>query len=180
LRRPDIVRLIDRAVRLFGEARSSRRAVSVSEVAGRFSRGRGRGAEAGRRFHSRIWSLDPYAAAYEEVWACPLPLAWRFRFGWLYGVADQVVFEHGVPVAVIEYKSYEGARRAERVQAALYGLLVELLFCTRPRAYLLTPEGRKEVHGWEDLALLALKTIHASTQTLTTFPTKSQGSFHST
>jgi len=157
LRGPDAVGLIDRCLRLFEEARSSGRAVTVSELAGRFPRARGRGAERGRRFHlSRVLSLDPYAAAYEERWACPLPLAWRFRWGWLYGVADQVVFERGVPVAVIEVKSYPGARKAERVQASLYGLLVMLVFAVRPRVYLYHSR-LEEVPEWEAVALEALR-----------------------
>lgn len=156
MRRPDIVRLIDYAIRLFEEARCSRHAVSVSEFANRFSRGKGEGAETGKRFHSKILCLDPYAAAYEEVWACPLPLAWRFRFGWLYGVADQVVFEHGVPVAVIEYKSYHDTRMAEKVQAALYGLLVSLVFTVKPRVLLAGPWGHCELAEWLELSLEAL------------------------
>ena len=71
--------------------------------------------------------LDPYAAAYESVWASPLPLAWRFRFGWLYGVTDQVVFEEGLLKAVIEYKSYYNVNKMEITQASLYGLLACLL-----------------------------------------------------
>lgn len=159
MKKTNVLKLIDRALRLYEEARSARDAVSVSEIAGRFSKGRGKGAGYGRRYHSKIWSLDPYAAAYEPVWACPLPLAWRFRWGWLYGVADQVVFENGVPIAVIEYKSYPETGKAEEVQVALYGLLVELVFCVGPRAYLITPNGTKEVKEWKELAISSLSPL---------------------
>jgi len=155
----DVVRLLDRCLSLFEEARMSKLRVSVSEVAARFSRGRGAGAERGRRYHGRILQLDPYPAAYEEVWACPLPLAWRFRFGWLYGVADQVVFEKGVPVRVVEWKSYKGAGRAEEVQASLYGLLVMLCFACKPKVYLYESDVLKPLPSWEVTALVAISKL---------------------
>ena len=141
---------------MFEEARKSGNRFSVSEVAGRFSQGRGKGAERGRKYHRKILQLDPYPAAYEEVWACPLPLAWRFRFGWLYGVADQVVFVEGVPVKVVEYKSYRDARRSEKVQASLYGLLIMLCFATRPDVYLYEYDRLKPLSNWEATALVAI------------------------
>ena len=156
MRRVDVVKLLDRCLSLYEEARKSRDRFSVSEVAGRFSRGRGKGAECGRRYHRRILQLDPYSAAYEEVWACPLPLAWRFRFGWLYGVADQVVFEKGVPTRVVEYKSYRDTRRSEEVQVSLYGLLVMFCFATRPRVFLYEDGRLRPLPGWEVIALTAL------------------------
>ena len=152
--------LLNRALRFYEEARISRNKVSVSELAARFSRGKGRGAEEGRRLHARIWALDPYPAAYEERWACPLPLAWPFRGVWLYGVADMVVFVKGKPVEVIEYKSYSGVRKSERVQAALYGLLTELLFATRVDVYLSDGARTKRVEEWELLALEAISLIY--------------------
>jgi len=151
--------LIDRCLSLFEEAKRSRSRFSVSEVSRGFSRGKGKGAERGRKYHSRILQLDPYSAAYEEVWACPLPLAWRFRFGWLYGVADQVVFERGIPVRVIEYKSYRDARRSEEVQASLYGFLTMLCFATRPDVYLYEDGFLRPVQGWEAKALLSLSRL---------------------
>jgi len=153
------IELIDRCLSMFEKARKSRDRFPVSEIAARFSRGRGKGAECGRRYHRRILQLDPYSAAYEEVWACPLPLAWRFRFGWLYGVADQVVFVHGLPVRVIEYKSYIGAKRSEEVQASLYGLLVMLCFATRPNVYLYEYDFLKPLSNWEAIALIAISSF---------------------
>ena len=154
-----MVRLLGRCLFLFEEARRSREAYTVSEVSGRFSRGKGRGAERGRKYHSKILQLDPYPAAYEDVWACPLPLAWRFRFGWLYGVADQVVFINGLPVRVVEYKSYRGVRRSEKVQASLYGLLVMLCFATRPQVYLYEDGTLESLPDWEVRALIALSKL---------------------
>jgi hypothetical protein len=119
-------------------------------------RGGGSGAEAGRRLHRELWGLDPHEIAFAERWAGPLPLAWRFRFGWLYGVCDLAVFERGRLVRVVEVKSYGKVKRAERVQAALYGLLAELNFLARPEVLVETPEGSQLVEGWELLALDAL------------------------
>jgi len=144
---------------MFEEARKSGNRFSVSEVAGRFSQGRGKGAERGRKYHRKILQLDPYPAAYEEVWACPLPLAWRFRFGWLYGVADQVAFVHGIPVRVIEYKSYVGIKRSEEVQASLYGLLTMLCFSVRPQVYLYGDGRLRPLPDWEITALVALSKV---------------------
>jgi len=158
-RRSNVVELIDRCLSLFEEARESREAYTVSEVSKKFSRGRGKGAERGKRYHRRVLQLDPYPAAYEDVWACPLPLAWQFRFGWLYGVVDQVVFVRGVPVRVVEYKSYRDARRSEEVQASLYGLLITLCFATRPDVYLYEYDRLKPLSNWEVTALIAISSF---------------------
>ena len=53
-------------------------------------------------------------------------------------------------------KSYGKVKRAERAQAALYGLLAELNFLTRPEVLVETPEGSERVEDWEPLALEAL------------------------
>jgi len=103
--------------------------------------------------------LDPYAAAYEPVWASPLPLAWRFRFGWLYGVVDQVVFEGGSLKAVIEYKSYYNVNKMEITQASLYGLLASLVFATRPKVYVKALKKILEVKDWEIWALKSLRRL---------------------
>jgi len=50
-------------------------------------------------------------------------------------------------------KSYGGVKRAERVQAALYGLLAALNFLAKPEVLVETPGGAEEVEGWELLAL---------------------------
>jgi hypothetical protein len=57
---------------------------------------------------------------------------------------------------VVEVKSYGRVKRAERVQAALYGLLAALNFLAKPEVLVETPEGAEEVEGWEVLALEAL------------------------
>jgi hypothetical protein len=119
-------------------------------------RGGGSGAEAGRELHRQLWGLDPYEIAFAERWAGPLPLAWRFRFGWVYGVCDLAVFERGRLLRVVEVKSYGGVKRAERVQAALYGLLAALNFLAKPVVLVETPEGAERVEDWELLALDAL------------------------
>jgi hypothetical protein len=128
----------------------------VTELA-QGGRGRGSGAEAGRELHRQLWGLDPYEAAFAERWAGPMPLAWRFRFGWLLGVCDLAVFERGRLVSVVEVKSYGEVGRRERAQASLYGLLAQLNFLARPRVYVQTPRGPEEVQGWEELALEALE-----------------------
>jgi hypothetical protein len=127
----------------------------VTELA-RGGRGRGSGAEAGRELHGQLWGLDPYEIAFAERWAGPLPLAWRFRFGWVYGVCDLAVFERGRLLHVVEVKSYGEVKRAERVQAALYGLLAMLNFLAKPEVLVETPEGAERVEAWEELALEAL------------------------
>ena len=120
-------------------------------------RGRGRGVEEGRRVHKLIWGLDPYDVLNAEELATPLPLAWRFRFGWVLGVADLVAFKRGVPVSVVEVKSYPLVKRSERVQASLYGLLVMLNFCVKPRVLVVADGVEEEVRDWELLALEALQ-----------------------
>jgi hypothetical protein len=127
----------------------------VTEIASG-GRGGGSGAEAGRELHRQLWGLDPYEIAFAERWAGPLPLAWRFRFGWVYGVCDLAVFERGRLVRVVEVKSYGKVKRAERAQAALYGLLAALNFLARPEVLVETPEGSERVEGWELLALDSL------------------------
>ena len=122
-------------------------------------RGRGSGAEAGRELHRRLWGLDPHEIAFAERWAGPLPLAWRFRFGWVYGVCDLAVFERGRLLRVVEVKSYGRVKRAERVQASLYGLLAMLNFLAKPEILVETPEGVEYVEGWEPLALEVLREI---------------------
>jgi len=119
-------------------------------------RGKGSGIEAGRELHRQLWGLDPHEIAFAERWAGPLPLAWRFRFGWVYGVCDLAVFERGRLRRVVEVKSYGGVKRAERVQAALYGLLAALNFLAKPEVLVETPEGAERVEDWELLALEAL------------------------
>jgi hypothetical protein len=121
-------------------------------------RGRGSGAEAGRELHGQLWGLDPYEIAFAERWAGPLPLAWRFRFGWVYGVCDLAVFERGRLLRVVEVKSYGGVKRAERVQAALYGLLAALNFLSKPEVAVWSPSGEVAVADWEELALNVLIT----------------------
>jgi len=119
-------------------------------------RGKGSGAEAGRELHRQLWGLDPYEIAFAERWAGPLPLAWRFRFGWVYGVCDLAVFERGRLRRVVEVKSYDRVKVRERAQAALYGLLAALNFLAKPEVLVETPEGAERVEGWEELALEAL------------------------
>lgn len=131
--------LISYALERFEEARGSEEKVYVSEVARHFSRrhaGRS-GPGLGRRLHSRIWG-DPWAVLDLEEACVPFPLAWRFEFGWLLGVADQVCFRGGRPYAVVEYKSYRGVSRADAVQVLLYGLLTEMNFPGRVELLLKT------------------------------------------
>ncbi len=157
MRRPDPYQLVTAALSRYEEARRERH-VYVSRVAGRFSRGRGRGVEAGRRVHGRLWALDPYdVLEYGEV-CTPFPLAWRFRFGWLLGVPDRLCFRRGTPHAVVEYKSYGATRKAEKVQAALYGLLAQLNFATPIQVYLHT-NHLNCIENWETLALQALSRV---------------------
>lgn len=123
----------------FEEARSSEKKVYVSDVAGHFSkRHAGKSSfEAGRRLHSRFWG-DPWAVLDLEEVCLPFPLAWRFEFGWLLGVADQVCFRRARPFSVIEYKSYPGFSKADIVQVSLYALLVELNFAAKPQVIIMT------------------------------------------
>ena len=119
-------------------------------------RGGGSGAEAGRELHRQLWGLDPYEIAFAERWAGPLPLAWRFRFGWVYGVCDLAVFERGRLLRVVEVKSYGRVKARERAQAALYGLLAALNFLAKPEVLVEAPSGPVRVENWEPLALEAL------------------------
>jgi len=127
----------------------------VTEVAGG-SRGRGSGAEGGREVHSALWGLDPELILNLEVVSTPFPLAWRFRFGWLMGIADLVTFRNALPTEVVEVKSYDAIKSYEVAQASLYGLLVLLNFHTRPRVYVKTLRDKLEVKEWECVALDAL------------------------
>ncbi|MCC6039620.1 MAG: hypothetical protein LM563_04685 [Thermofilum sp.] len=151
------LRLVEAALRRFQAALESRsEKLQVSSVSRGFARGRGQGTAAGVGAHARLYGDVGWIVEHERV-ALPFPLAWRFRFGWLLGVADIVVFERGTPRAVVEVKSYSGVREYERVQASLYGLLAQLNFLARPRVYVQTPRGPEEVQGWEELALEALE-----------------------
>ncbi|MEM1810780.1 MAG: hypothetical protein QW407_03815 [Thermofilaceae archaeon] len=60
----------------------------------------------GRRFHRSFASMPLEPAG---RWEGALPLAWRFRFGRVLGVADSVVVD-GERMAVIELKSGEATR----------------------------------------------------------------------
>jgi len=109
--------------------------------------------------HARLLNLDPYDLFEQESWASPLPLAWRFRWGWLYGVPDEVVFERngsGYRVSVIEYKSCE-AKARERAHASLYGLLTMLNLATKPEVYVADSESLALVSDWELIACEALR-----------------------
>jgi len=131
---------------------------SVTQVVAGMRGGRGRGAEAGRDLHARLLNLDPYDLFEEESWASPLPLAWRFRWGWLYGVPDELVFErdgNGYRVSVIEYKSYSPMAR-EKAQASLYGLLTMLNLAVKPTVYVADSESLVSVPCWELVAYEAL------------------------
>jgi len=132
---------------------------SVTHVVSGMRAGRGRGVQAGRDLHARLLNLDPYGLFEQESWASPLPLAWRFRFGWLYGVPDELVFEQdggGYRVSVVEYKSYSPMAR-ERAQASLYGLLTMLNLAARPRVYVADSESLMPVSDWELVACEALQ-----------------------
>jgi len=127
----------------------------VTEVASG-GRGGGSGREAGRELHRKLWGLDPFDVVNAEVWAGPLPLAWRFRFGWVYGVCDLAVFDLGRLKRVVEVKSYGAVRERERAQAALYGLLAALNFLSKPEVAVRSPSGEVAVVDWEALALNSL------------------------
>uniref|UniRef100_A0A7J3X885 PD-(D/E)XK endonuclease-like domain-containing protein n=1 Tax=Thermofilum pendens TaxID=2269 RepID=A0A7J3X885_THEPE len=150
-------RLVEAALLRFQAALESRSGkLHVSSVSRGFARGRGRGLAAGIEAHRRLYGDVGWITEHERV-AIPFPLAWRFRFGWLLGVADLVVFERGTPRAVVEVKSYGTVGAGERVQASLYGLLAMLNFLARPRVYLQAAGRLEEVQGWEELALEALR-----------------------
>lgn len=134
--------LLSQALDRFEEARNSEKRVYVSDVARHFSkRHAGRSSSTlGKRLHSRIWG-DPWAVLDLDEVCVPFPLAWRFEFGWLLGVADHVCFRRAKPYAVVEYKSYEGVSRTDIVQVLLYGLLVELNFLSKIELLLKTGMG---------------------------------------
>ncbi|MEZ0345819.1 MAG: hypothetical protein ABWK01_04650 [Infirmifilum sp.] len=149
--------LLSQSLQRFERALASHeRKYTVTQVAGRYRRGRGRGAAEGRYLHERFWG-DLSLVLSEKIASTPLPLAWRFRFGWLYGVADQVLFVEGLPREVVELKSYGGFRRFEVVQAALYGLLVEMNWGVRPRVKLSGCGRVVEIENWMEEALQALE-----------------------
>jgi len=132
---------------------------SVTQVVSGMRAGKGRGVQAGRDLHARLLNLDPYALFEHESWASPLPLGWRFRFGWVYGVPDELVFERDggdYRVSVIEYKSYSPMER-ERAQASLYGLLAMLNLAVKPRVYVADSESLALVSDWELIACEALQ-----------------------
>jgi len=131
---------------------------SVTQVVSGIHGGKGRGVQAGRELHAKLLNLDPYGLFEQESWASPLPLAWRFRWGWLYGVPDELVFRRdgsGYRVSVIEYKSYSPMAR-ERAQASLYGLLTMLNLAARPEVYVADSESLVPVSNWELIAYEAL------------------------
>jgi hypothetical protein len=150
--RLDRYKLIRGALARYELARQSGRVYYVTEVAGG-SRGGGSSAFLGRQVHSELWSLDPDQILVVDAVSLPFPLAWRFRFGWLLGVADLVTFRDALPVEVIEVKSYDSVGSAEVRQASLYGLLVLLNFHTRPRVYVKTLRDKLEVKEWESVAI---------------------------
>jgi hypothetical protein len=119
-------------------------------------RGRGSSAKAGRELHREAWGLDPFDVVNVDRWAGPLPLAWRFRFGWVYGVCDLAVFDLGRLKRVVEVKSYGIAREREKAQAALYGLLAALNFLSKPEVAVWSPSGEVAVVDWEVLAFNSL------------------------
>ncbi|AKG39063.1 hypothetical protein MA03_07185 [Infirmifilum uzonense] len=137
------------------KARAAKDVYYVTEVASG-SRGQGRGVSEGRRVHSKIWGLDPFEVLNHSRISLPLPVAWRFRFGWLLGVVDQVLFVDGLPVEVAELKSYDGFKSYEKVQASLYGLLVMLNFQYRPRVSIIGMNEKLEINNWEEIAIEAL------------------------
>lgn len=152
-------RLLRASLERFERALASRSGkFTVSEAARGWGRGRGYGREAGVELHGRYWG-DPGFVLESEVAAVPLPLAWRFRFGWVYGVADQVLFRRGWPVEVAELKSYDRVGLYERVQASLYGLLVELNWGVRPAVRVVGRSASFVVEGWEELAVEALERL---------------------
>jgi hypothetical protein len=151
-------KLLRLALLRYERAKQSRDTYYVTQVASG-SRGRGRGAELGREAHREIWGLDPECILNLETVSTPFPLAWRFRFGWLLGVADLVTFKNAVPTGVVEVKSYNAIKKYEATQASLYGLLVMLNFAVRPRVYVKTPGNMVEVEDWESLALQALRYV---------------------
>ena len=156
---PSMYSLISAALQRWAEACEARRrgeqAFYVTELA-RGARGRGAGAVMGRRVHDQIWALDPYSILDRVEWAGPLPLAYRFTFGWVYGVADLVHFVRHTCVAVYEVKSYSTIREYEMNQASLYGLLASLNFCAKPRVYVIAHKQKIEVKDWEIRALSLL------------------------
>jgi hypothetical protein len=127
----------------------------VTEIASG-GRGGGSSAEAGRELHREAWGLDPFDVVNVDRWAGPLPLAWCFRFGWVYGVCDLAVFDLGRLKRVVEVKSYGRVRERERAQAALYGLLAALNFLSKPEVVVWSPSGEVAVVDWEALALNSL------------------------
>gem|GEM_PF-1417041 len=154
---PSVYEEISLALDRYAEAADSVDKVYVSRAAGKFGKSRGNGVEAGRRLHSRIWGFDPYdVLGYDEI-CTPFPLAWRFRFGWLLGVPDQLCFRRGKPYAVVEYKSYMARGLGEKIQASLYGLLAELNFTAEIEVYIRDPGGLSPIQGWRALALEGLR-----------------------
>jgi hypothetical protein len=151
-------KLLRQALLRYERAKQSKEMYYVSEVA-RGSRGRGFGADIGREVHKALWGLDPEVILSTEEVSLPFPLAWRFRFGWLMGVADLVTFKNAVPTGVVEVKSYNAIKKYEATQASLYGLLVMLNFAVRPRVYVKIPGNIVEVEDWESLALQALRYV---------------------
>jgi hypothetical protein len=151
-------KLLRQALLRYERAKQSKETHYVSEVA-RGSRGRGFGADIGREVHKALWGLDPEVILSTEEVSLPFPLAWRFRFGWLMGVADLVTFRYALPTEVVEVKSYDAIKSYEATQASLYGLLVMLNFAVKPRVCVKTPRGMVEVADWESLALQALRGV---------------------
>lgn len=133
------------AVRLalehFERARSSPRAVAVTALARRIAspRSHGSGAAVGMRAHS-VWG-DPFEACSRSEYWTPLPLAREVEEVWVYGVADLVRFQQGIPVEVVELKSYDEPDEYSLAQARLYAWLVAGCFGVAPRAYV--------VLGWD-------------------------------
>ncbi len=126
---------IQEALDRFEEAKTSKRKVSVSEIARKYGFAHGSLVDDPKKVHSRF-KLYIYDVFKYERYACSFPLAWKYREVWIYGVPDLVVFENGVPIEIWEVKTYSKHRKGEVVQLQLYGWLTKQNFDVIPRLIL--------------------------------------------
>ena len=162
---------VRRALDLYEGARASARSISVSRLARAIASPRPRGvsAERGREAHSTLWG-DPFEICNYREYSSPFPLAARVGEWWIYGCADLIRFEGGIPRDVCEFKSYEEPSRYDEVQVSLYAYLAYRVFeCDPPRALLVLGwdgkryssrlEVRWNPRGVEELVVRALEKL---------------------
>lgn len=154
-----ILKTLRRALDRFNEAKNSKKPkYTVSIIARRYSKGHGSNYLKGFRLHSKIYG-DIWKILEIPFYATPFPLAWFFskKGYWIYGVADLVIFQNGLPIEVWEIKSYNTFKKYEAIQVSLYSYLTYLNFkefSPNIKAFLVSPNKKVKVDWKENIKQL--------------------------